>query len=200
MNIETTNKALKTQLRKDIRHMRAGIDEIQRQQWDSMINRHLGQYAKDTSPSVIAAYLAFDGEPDLAPALRNLQKQGTTLALPVVHDAPGKAAITFRIWPLNGALQRNRYGILEPVDTEHIGVTDIDLMLVPLVAWDKSGGRLGMGASFYDRLLQPFTAFQKPLRVGVAYELQQVQKIPADPWDICLHSMITENGLFTCAN
>jgi len=200
MHIEPSNKTIKTQLRKDIRHKRASINEEQRKRWDSEVESHLAEYIRQSKPSLLAAYMAFDGEPDLTPTLKQLQNQGLPLALPVVQDAPGKAVITFRLWPQNGALQPNRYGILEPAGTEEVHVTDIDLMLIPLVGWDSGGGRLGMGASFYDRLLQPFTEHDKPMRMGVAYELQRVDQIPGDPWDIRLHSMLTENGLFTFAN
>jgi 5-formyltetrahydrofolate cyclo-ligase len=94
-------------------------------------------------------------------------------------------------------LRKNRYGIYEPVGTGEIRVTDIDLVLVPLVAWDKAGGRLGMGASFYDQLFQPFSELARPFRMGVGYGLQNVECIPLDPWDIRLHGILTENGLFT---
>ena len=198
MKVEPTRKSLKSQLRKAIRAKRAGIDTAQRKRWDGAINRHLDQYSRQAGPAVVAAYLSFDGEPDLMPALAKLKGRGVKLALPVVQDAPGKAVITFRRWSVPGELQKNRYGILEPAGTRAIGVTDIDLVLVPLVGWDKTGGRLGMGASYYDRLFQPFSELGRPVRMGIGYELQNVDRIPCDPWDISLHVVLTENGWFTC--
>jgi 5-formyltetrahydrofolate cyclo-ligase len=61
-----------------------------------------------------------------------------------------------------------------------------------------NGGRLGMGASFYDRVFQPHARVRRPFRLGVAYRLQQVERIPLDPWDIRLHGVLTENGYFDC--
>ncbi len=95
-------------------------------------------------------------------------------------------------------LATNRYGIAEPDGTQDVQPADIDLVLVPLVGWDRAGGRLGMGAGFYDRLFQPFAGLEKPLRIGVAYDLQQLPGVPRDPWDIPLHGVLTENGWFTC--
>jgi 5-formyltetrahydrofolate cyclo-ligase len=55
-----------------------------------------------------------------------------------------------------------------------------------------------MGASFYDRLFQPYSESERPVRMGVGYELQRVENLPCDPWDIRLHGVLTENGWFTC--
>jgi len=190
--------SLKSRLRKEIRCTRAGIEEAQRKLWDADINQHLDVYTRQAGPAVVAAYLAFDGEPDLLPSLAMLEDRGVKLALPVVQDAPGKAVIAFRHWTRTSEMQQNRYGISEPASTGKIRVTDIDLVLFPLVGWDRTGGRLGMGASFYDRLFQPFSELRRPVRMGVAYELQHVKHIPSEPWDIRLHGLLTENGWFTC--
>jgi len=198
MHIKPNQKSLKTQLRKDFRKLRAGIDRLQRETWDTLINRQLTEYCDQARPATVAAYLAFDGEPDLRPALRELETGGVRLALPVIRDAPGKAIIAFRHWSSDSELRPNRYGIAEPAGTEDIRVADIDLVVVPLVAWDRSGVRLGMGASFYDRLFQPFAELDKPVRMGVGYELQYADNIPREPWDIHLHGVLTQNGWFTC--
>jgi 5-formyltetrahydrofolate cyclo-ligase len=198
MHIEPSQKTLKTLLRKEIRQKRAAIDALRRSRWDALINQHLEEHTRAALPRVVAAYMAFDGEPDLFPALTSLGRQGVKLALPVIQDSPGKSVITLREWSLNQELAPNRYGIAEPAGTEDIRLTDIDLVLVPLVGWDRAGGRLGMGASFYDRLFQPFIEHEKPMRIGVGYELQRVPGIPREPWDIRLHGVLTENGWFNC--
>jgi len=191
-------KSLKSQLRREIRCKRAAIEAAQRKRWDAAINQHLDEYSRQASPAVVAAYLAFDGEPDLMPALAGMEDRGVKLALPVIQDAPAKAVITFRQYSPTGEMQQNRYGISEPAGTREIRVTDIDLVLFPLVGWDKTGGRLGMGASFYDRLFQPFQELGRPVRMGVGYELQYVERVPSDPWDVRLHGVLSENGWFTC--
>lgn len=190
---------LKTRLRKDFRMQRTAIDENRRTASDAAINRALLEYARTSRLSDVAAYLAFDGEPDLLPALQELERDGVTLALPVVNEIAGRSYITFRKWTRKCTLAPNRYGILEPQGTTEIPLVRFDVVLVPLVGWDRSGARLGMGGSFYDRAFQPFAQNPRPLRMGVAYSAQENREIPVDPWDIRLHAMLTEKGWFTCA-
>jgi len=198
MNTEPNRHLSKTELRKRIREARAQLAADQRESLDAAINQHLLEHAKSAGHRVVAAFVAFDGEPDLAPAMSGLERCGVRLALPVIRAAAGRADICFRQWSPGSEMQPNRYGIPEPVGTLDIRLGEIDLALIPLVAWDSRGGRLGMGASFYDRLFEPLADQQRPLRLGVAYQLQQVERVPLEPWDIGLHGVLTENGCFTC--
>lgn len=191
-------KSLKEQLRTELRQQRAGLDEIHRNVLDTAINTHLVNYVRSENHRTVAAYLAFDGEPDLSLALTKLEQQGVTLALPVVQDAPGRSSMSFCRWSTSQALRPNRFGIAEPVGFEEITAPQIDLMLLPLVGWDRHGSRLGMGASYYDRVLQPFAQAPRPVRMGVGYTVQETGQIPTEPWDIPLQIMLTENGWFTC--
>ncbi len=95
-------------------------------------------------------------------------------------------------------MKKNRYGIPEPCQSPEIQLFNIDLMLLPVVGWDESGGRLGMGAGFYDRALAPLCQSEVPIRTGVAYQLQKVPEVPTEPWDIRLHMLLSETGWFTC--
>ena len=188
----------KSELRASLRKKRAAIDELHRNVLDTAINSHLVRHAREGGFEVIAAYLAFDGEPDLLLGLAELERSGATLALPVVHEAPGRRTMTFRRWSPGAPLRPNRYGILEPEDAPEIPLPGIGLVLIPMVAWDRDGNRLGMGASFYDRALQPFSASGSPRRVGVAYAAQEIERVPADPWDVPLHGILNEHGWFDC--
>lgn len=181
-----------------MRQRRSLLDDIHRNILDTAINTHLVDYAHRENVKSVAAYLAFDGEPDLGQGLAALEQDGVSLALPVVHKIPGRNTISFHMWTSDDTLEPNRYGILEPVDTPEVPLVQIDLMLIPLVGWDRTGNRLGMGASFYDRALQPLARNDRPVRTGVAYTVQETAQIPVDPWDVRLHAMLTENGWFTC--
>ena len=200
MKTVPSQKTLKSNLRKDMRQKRAGMDNDRRQTWDAAINRHLLDYAERQQPRVITAFMAFDGEPDLVPAMTLLNERGVRLALPVIHEEPGRSVISFRQWSPDSELINNRFGIAEPQGTQEILLGDIDLALIPLVAWEKSGGRLGMGASFYDRLFQPFAGLARPVRMGVGYQLQQAEQIPLEPWDIRMHMMLSELGCLNALN
>lgn len=204
MKTEPSLQDSKSAIRKSARERRASLADELRQRLDAAINRHLLDLAEHLQPSLVAAFRAFDGEPDLLPALRELESCGARLALPVVQKDPthaggtGGARICLRRWASGSELRPNRFGILEPVGTLEVGLAEVDLALVPLVAWDASGGRLGMGASFYDRLFQPFADEPRPLRVGVAYGVQEVDRVPLEPWDVPLHMVLTENGCLDC--
>ena len=188
----------KSRLRKELRAARSEIARNRRAALDASINRHLVEYARTARLSDIAAYVAFDGEPDLSPALQELEQSGVTLALPVVNEKSGRFYITFHQWTEHCELRPNRYGILEPAGTPEIPLIRFDAVLLPLVGWDRNGGRLGMGASYYDRAFQPFAQNPRPLRMGVGYEAQETDSLPLDPWDIRMHAMLTEKGWFTC--
>jgi 5-formyltetrahydrofolate cyclo-ligase len=94
------------------------------------------------------------------------------------------------------ALITNRYGILEPAaGAPFVAPLALDLLLMPLVAFDEGGARLGMGAGFYDRYLSRIPQRLRPLLVGVAHEVQRSpQELPAAPWDVPLDGVITETG------
>jgi len=198
MNPETSKKTQKNELREAIRKQRKGLGEKEKQAADGAINSFLARYISDSRPQTIAAYWTFDGEPDLLPVMDLCLRAGIRVALPVIVDTPGRPSMIFRQWSSGVSLEDSRYGIPEPVDTAEILLFDIDLVLLPLVGWDESGGRIGMGAAYYDRALNPFAQSGSPVRMGVAYQLQKVPRVPAEPWDIHLHMVMSESGLFTC--
>lgn len=198
MKTEPSLHDQKSSLRQTMRRRRARVDDARRRAWDAAINQHLLDYVHHLQPAVLAAYVAFDGEPALSSALPRLGAEGVQVTLPVVHYEPGRSAISFRSWTRDSRMRPNRFGIPEPIDTEEVPIAEIDLVLLPLVAWDETGGRLGMGASFYDRLFQPFAEHDRPVRMGVAYGLQKVERVPQEPWDVALHGVLTEHGCFTC--
>ena len=190
----------KKHLRRELRQRRANLDQAGRIARDTAIGSHLVRLVRQQRFTTVAAFLAFDGEPNLEPALIELAEAGTKLALPLVHEVPGRDFISFRSWAPGEVLKANRFGILEPVHGNEMPIPDIDLALIPLVAWDRKGARLGMGGSFYDRAFQPFVLQRHPFRMGVAYTAQECDAIPLDPWDIRLHGMLTESGWFDCTH
>ena len=199
MKTEPSQQSSKSTLRTELRQKRAALPDQARRGLDKAINHHLLGFVESVNADLIAAYMAFDGEPDLSPALATLRDQGKVIALPVISVEPGRATIHFRQWTEDCELRKNRYGILEPSGTDELHLPDVDLTLVPLVGWSASGARLGMGASFYDRLFQPFARFERPLRIGVGYGVQEVDDIPLEPWDIRMHGILSENGCERCS-
>jgi len=189
---------LKEQLRADMRRRRKAIDPSRRQVFDKSINQAVLELVEQLQVCALSAYLPFDGEPDLRPVLATLSHQGVRIVLPVVAKDSDSRVLQFRCWDPATKLVKSTFGLSEPGATDIVPVTALDLVLLPLVAWDESGRRLGMGSGYYDHTLASLANSSRPLRVGIAYALQKSANLPEDPWDICLHEVISENGRFTC--
>lgn len=139
----------------------------------------------------VALYLPNDGEVDLTRLAR--LHEGKKLYLPCLNP---DHSLKFRRWRPRMPLRRNRLGIGEPAGTRLCPIGELDLILMPLVAFDPSGNRLGMGGGFYDRSLAGFAGRRgKPWLVGVAFELQCHPALPGAPWDVPLDLILTEKGL-----
>jgi len=185
----------RSNLRQHLRALRNGLTETQRAGYDRAIGRNLLELVKSRRTGTIAGYWAFNGEPDITPPCRQLMTQGCRLALPVLKGENGYD-MDFHAWREDTVLAANRYGILEPRSTEPLPVAGFDMLLMPLVGYDRSGNRLGMGAGYYDRCLASIRDLDTPLRVGVAYSLQETAAVDGEEWDIPLHGVLNEHGWF----
>ena len=136
----------KPQLRETLRRKRRRLDAQYRNSLDEAINTTIIREFKDNSGDILAAYLAFDGEPDLSASLSALSSIGLRIALPAIKGAVPIQSLEFRSWQEGQNLGSNAFGINEPLDGEQVALQDIDALLMPLVAWDRKGNRLGMGA------------------------------------------------------
>ena len=147
-----------------------------------------------TDRSITAAlYGAHGSEMDTAPLARALMTHGLELALPVViqRDAP----LVFRRWRPGDPLELDQAGCPAPLDLA--GDVTPDLIMVPLLAFDASGGRLGQGGGYYDRTLEALRAegrIPRILAVGLAYAAQELDNLPMDPHDQPLDGVLTEAG------
>ncbi len=143
----------------------------------------------------IALYAPTDGELDPSPLVDALLARHRIVALPVV--LPDRLLGFYR-YTARTRLVTNRYGILEP-DTRiarYLERASLDAVLLPLVAFDAAGHRLGMGGGYYDATFGRTRA--RPLLVGLAHALQRVEVLAAAPWDIALDAVVTETGIVTC--
>jgi 5-formyltetrahydrofolate cyclo-ligase len=135
--------------------------------------------------AVVAGFWPLAGEIDTRPLLQALAALGHHILLPVTPKRG--AALTFRKW--NGdALLTGRYGTQHPAGREMTP----DFILVPLLAFDPQGNRLGYGAGYYDRTL---AALPHAFRLGCAFSAQEFDAIPIGPDDITLHAVATERGV-----
>lgn len=140
----------------------------------------------------VGVYLSNDGEVDLLPCIHALWQRGITTAVPVLHPF-NDGCLLFLRYHQESQMTVNLYGIAEPKleVTEVIPVAQLDLLLMPLVAFDDQGHRLGMGKGYYDRSLAGYAGGNTPGFVGVAHDCQQVNQLPTEEWDLPLDIIIT---------
>jgi 5-formyltetrahydrofolate cyclo-ligase len=141
---------------------------------------------------IVSGYVAMPDEIDPAPLLGRLRARGHLTALPVVvaRDAP----LVFRAWAPGEPLDPGVLGIPAPTLAAPLLVPH--LMLVPLVAFDAAGRRLGQGGGFYDRTLARRRAEGPPLvALGIAFSVQEFPALPAEPFDQPLDGIATEEGV-----
>lgn len=144
-----------------------------------------------------ALYLANDAELNTEPLIHALWQAGKDVYLPVLHPfCPGY--LLFIHYDKTTELQPNRFGIPEPRlnCAKVLPVTALDIIFTPLVAFDASGNRLGMGGGFYDRTLAQLPADSPCQVIGLAHNCQQVAAVPAAAWDIPLQQVITPAKYF----
>jgi 5-formyltetrahydrofolate cyclo-ligase len=132
---------------------------------------------------VVAAYVPIGGEVDPAPLVAAARAAGGVIALPHVVDH----ATPIRFLAADGTLRDGPFGLRQP-GTDAVVLTP-DIILTPLVGFDRHGNRLGQGAGHYDRA---FAEYPAAWRIGLALALQEVPVLPADPWDVPLHAILTE--------
>lgn len=142
-------------------------------------------------------YLPVNDEFDVLPLLNQALHMGKDCFLPITAH---RIAQPLRFARLDGrhGLTHNRYGIVEPHAHELMNARWLDVMLLPLVGFDRAGRRLGMGGGYYDATLAYLRSrrrWRRPLLVGVAYACQELPEVPTEPWDVRLDMLLTENGL-----
>jgi len=181
----------RVKLRKEIRERRRALSPILQQQASELLLQRLSTYKKIQTAKNIALYLANDGELDLMPFIEWCWQENKQVYLPVLHPfCIGQ--LLFLLYEKSSTLINNNYGIKEPkLEVNKVcPLNQLDVLCTPLVAFDSSGARLGMGGGFYDRTLVNWQQ-KKVYPIGLAHDCQQVDKVPVELWDIPLPEIIT---------
>ena len=173
----------RAQIRKSVREMRNNLSKKQQLLAAQSLKMNFIQQLKANKPNKkehIAIYLVNDGELDTSLLINELWNLNHDVYLPIIHPFNG-ANLLFQRYEKNSPMKANRYGILEPKlnCSEICPLPALDYLLMPLVAFDKQGNRLGMGGGFYDRTLARLHEqdWQKPQLIGLAHECQKVESI-----------------------
>ena len=192
MNDLATIQDAKAALRAKAGRRRAGLDPAGRVAGARRVAAAGLPFLDLGSCRVIAGYRAIGEEFEPLPLLEMLFEEGHTIALPVV-EAPGKPLV-FRRWQPDDRLEVGAFDV--PVPTSDKPRLEPDLLLVPMLTFDRLGYRLGYGAGFYDRTLASLRAGRPVVAVGLAFAEQEVDAVPHDAFDERLDWIVTPNGPF----
>lgn len=179
------------QIRQQIRQRRRALTPEQQTQFALHAADRMMAYPPVLLAQTVAVFLSFDGELDTRPLIDQLWRAGKRVYLPVLHPFSPSNLLFLHYHP-SSDLVVNRLNIREPkLDVRDVlPLSQLDVLVTPLVAFDAAGQRLGMGGGFYDRTLQNWRQHRlQP--VGYAHDCQQVDALPTEQWDIPLPAVIT---------
>lgn len=181
-------------LRQHFRSQRQHLTASQQRTAELTLVEHIihSQWFNDSRH--MACYLANDGEIGTQTLIEHIWQKSKLCYLPVLPPASNKE-MRFAQYQRNMQLKKNQLNILEPPwhePTLHLP-ENLDVVFLPLLAFDEQGHRLGMGAGYYDRHF----AFRQhmntqPLLIGLAHEIQKAESLPVEPWDVSLDIIITD--------
>lgn len=180
-------------LRRQFRARRHALSQHAQRQHALAVAHTLGTHEELRQAHKIGLYVANDGEVDLAPLAVELSRANKQLALPVVGEQ--KVMDFYRYQP-GDELAPNRFHIPEPAPgADLVEGSTLDLVLVPMVAFDDAGNRLGMGVGYYDRYLARLGREARPRTIGIAHQVQHSEiPLPTESWDMPLDCVVTEAG------
>lgn len=192
----TDKKALRRKLRK----LRRSLSNAEQQKASRNLTTQVYRSRLLLKHRFIALYLGSDGELNPEILIKQLWRQKKQVYLPVIHPFSSNRLFFCRIQP-NTKLNKNKFGILEPNFKTSLRIPRqfLSLVLMPLVAFDAAGNRMGMGGGFYDRSFAykaDKTKKSKPALVGIAHSFQEQASLPIEPWDIPLEGILTEKDYY----
>ena len=144
---------------------------------------------------IVSGFIPYKSEITTMPLLNALRRQGWETCLPVVIAA--EEPLLFRVWTPGEPLMPGVWDI--PIPLEQAPEVLPDVLLVPLLAFDRAGYRLGYGGGFYDRTLEKLRVLKSVAAIGIAYHAQMVDEVPRGPYDAPLDYVMTEEETFACA-
>lgn len=194
--MQDTLSTQRQQIRQTIRQARRQLTPEQQKIAAEQAKLNALQHPKIAQAKNIALFLSFDGEINTQPLIDALWQQNKQIYLPVLHPFSAHHLLFLHYHP-DSQLVKNRFNITEPpLDVRDVLPPEqLDVMLIPLVAFDSQGQRLGMGGGFYDRTL---ANWQKSgfYPIGLAHDCQHVEQLPVAHWDIPLPEIITPKKIW----
>ena len=178
---------LKSKLRKKILKVREKINKKNIQIDFNQIIKILKK--EKLNKKIIGGYYPVNFEVDDLALLREFKKNRFIISLPVIDK---NFQMNFYEWSFSDPLKVNNYGIPEP-ETKNIVYPDI--LLIPLVAFDKNLNRLGYGGGYYDRLIKKLSKKKNIIKIGLAFSVQEIDKVPINMYDQKLDYIVTNKNI-----
>jgi 5-formyltetrahydrofolate cyclo-ligase len=179
----------KSSLRTRARERREALSPEQAERFSSEIHRHLLSVLDGTDPVLL--YASKPPEVDTHPLIDRLLASGTRVVVPIIEREHRSLRLSYLADP--SVLRESTFSVPEPVGHEiPADPREIGVAIVPMIAFDRAGHRLGYGAGYYDRFL---SANPHVRTIGVAFSCQEIPSIPADRNDVSMDMVITEKGI-----
>ncbi|MGD9912637.1 MAG: 5-formyltetrahydrofolate cyclo-ligase [Rhizobiaceae bacterium] len=186
----TDTRALKKELRRQALERRDALDAGWREAQSAAMAETFAGIELPDEP-VVSGFWPMRSEVDIRPLMFALAERGARLCLPAILD---KTTIVFREFLREAELVDMGFGTSGP--GPEAAVLQPNLMLMPLAAFDGRGHRIGYGAGYYDRAVARLRAAgHAPRLVGIAFDCQEVERVPDEPHDVILPELLTESGL-----
>lgn len=188
----------KQELRKNFSERRFAISAFTRENAANQIALQLAQQSFYKCAQHIAAYMGVKEELNVQAIIETIWQDNKNCYLPVLSQ---HKILKFIRYKRDDPLLPNRFAIPEPkVHAEERPPDKLDLVILPLLAFDRCGNRLGTGGGYYDHTFEFMSShsLKKPILVGVAFAAQEAQTLPREKWDIQLNYIITEKEVITC--
>lgn len=196
---DTRLPALKRELRRRYAAARDGLPPVERERRSALASGHARDWLRAQGARSLLAYAPFRSELDCGLLIEQAWQDGVTVVLPRALPGGKLALYSVRSWRETAP---GAFGIPEPLpgvaETWPAGSGLPEAALVPGLAFDRRGGRLGYGQGYYDRLLAVSAERGGTLWAGLAFELQMDREVPAEPHDAFMDYVITEQGIYDC--
>lgn len=179
----------KQAMRREALKRRAALNADERLALSGCITARTLRYVAEHGVHTVFLYASTREEVDTTQLLTELLQRGCTVCLPKCYD--GGVMEAYAVTDIR-ELQSGRFGILEPTAERLASPESIDIAFVPGCLFGKNGGRLGYGGGYYDRFLPRCTS---ALYIGLSYSACVTETVPCEPFDVRMHSLITENGV-----
>lgn len=182
--------AIRNEQRKTALILRNGIPKDTRDAFSQFIRKKTIEYLDSISARFVHTYIGFQSEVGTRGIIEDLFEYGIKVAVPVVRQEHLMSSLLEDL----DILQEGEFGVPEPNNVKEVSIKGIDAILIPIVAFDGFGMRLGYGKGYYDRFLSTLPLSVR--RIGLAFSIQEMDKIPRMPHDQLINNIITEQSQF----